>query len=176
MCLCLSFFLCVLLYIRLGHFPWRYPCCIYCSHLNVCTRRESVSPTLLHLSSCLLLWHMALLEESNRGVIGTCCVVLKWMAKSGVECCNKIAEGTEGRHSFHRCRVESELVSISCLELWAMFAPYVSRRRFFLALCAYRKYIVCPVVMNNTEMITRMPKCCGCGAEITMMKWSRSIR
>lgn len=92
------------------------------------------------------------------------------MAKSGVECCNKIAVGTGGRHSFHRCKVESVLVSISCLDVWAMSAPYVSRRRFFLALCAYRKYIVCPVVMNITEMITRMPKCCGCGAEITMMK------
>lgn len=92
------------------------------------------------------------------------------MAKSGVGCCNKIAEGTGGRHSFHRCRVVSVLVSISRLEVCAMFAPYVLRRRFFLALCAYRKYMVWPVVMNNTEMITRMPKCSGCGAEITMMK------
>lgn len=112
----------------------------------------------------------------KKGNFRTCCVVLKWMAKFGVDCCNKIAEGTWGRHSFHRCRVGSVLTSISCLDVWAMSAPYVLRRRFLLALCAYRKYMVCPVVMNNTEMITKMPKCCGCGAEITMMKWSRSIR
>lgn len=51
-----SYYLCVLLYVRLGHFPWRCLCCIYCSHLDVCTWKESLSLTLLHLSSCLLLW------------------------------------------------------------------------------------------------------------------------
>lgn len=64
MCWCSSHYLCILFYIRLGHFPWMYHCCIYCSHLN-CTRRESVSPTLFHLSSCLLLWHMAMQEGSK---------------------------------------------------------------------------------------------------------------
>lgn len=136
-CWCLSHFLCVLLYVRLGQFPWRYHCCIYCSHLNVCTRRESVSPTLLHLSSCLLLRHMALQEESNRGVTGTCWVVLKWMATLGVECCNKIAVGTGGRHSFHRCRVESVLVQASHAWMCGSRLLLMCRGGVFSWLCAH---------------------------------------
>lgn len=31
---------------------WTDQCCIYCSRLNLYTRRQSVSPTLFHLSSC----------------------------------------------------------------------------------------------------------------------------
>lgn len=54
------------------------------------------------------------------------------MATSGVECCNKIAEGTGGRHSFHRCRVESVLVNISCLDVWATSAPLCVEAAFSL--------------------------------------------
>lgn len=53
---------------------------------------------------------------------------------------------------------------------------YVFVRGFLLTFLAYRKYMVCPVKMNRMEMMTRMPKCCGWGAEMTIRKCSRSIR
>lgn len=37
------------------------------------------------------------------------------MAKVGEEDRNKFAEETGGRHSFHRCRVESALIRVGCV-------------------------------------------------------------
>lgn len=53
------------------------------------------------------------------------------MAKLGVDYCNKIAEG-RGGHSFHRCRVELALISISGLDVWATPAPLCVVAVFFL--------------------------------------------
>lgn len=108
------------------------------------------------------------------------------MAEGGEEDCKKLVEGTGGdtfisqvqsRMGADKHRMCAHTSVFGGAGHGSVPLPlYVSRRRFLLALCAYRKYMVWPVVMNKTEMITRMPKCCGCGAEITMMKWSRSIR
>ncbi|KAK7147693.1 hypothetical protein R3I94_010268 [Phoxinus phoxinus] len=48
--------------------------------------------------------------------------------------------------------------------------------QYTMDIVSFVKYMVCPVKMNRTEMMTRMPKCCGWGAEMTMRKCSRSIR
>lgn len=54
------------------------------------------------------------------------------MAKLRVDYCNKIAEGRGGGHSFHRCRVESALISISGLDVWATPSPLCVVAVFFL--------------------------------------------